>query len=87
MLDMVDDSLGRLGPVDDSAAMAINILDVWHSNQEAMATAARAHVEASCFSWDRSFERLFSDVYPRALERRPSAAERPRADAYAESVA
>jgi alpha-1,6-mannosyltransferase len=87
MFDRVDDSTGRLGPIDDSGAMAINILDVWHSDHAAMATAARAHVEASSFSWDRSFERLFHDVYPRALERRHSAAELPRADAYAESVA
>ena len=87
MLDRVDDTTGRLGPVDDSREMAANILEVWKSDREAMGTAARAHVEASRFSWDHSFEHLFGDVYPRAIDARRSAAERLRPRAYARSAA
>ena len=87
MLDRVDQSTGRLGPVDDPAAMAANIFEVWNSDRDAMGTAARAHVEASGFSWDRSFEHLFGDVYPRAIEARRSALGRGRAAAYARGIA
>ena len=68
MLDRVTDAMGRLGPVNDAAAMAENILAVWNSDHEAMGRAARAH--ALQFSWNSSMEALFGDVYPRALERR-----------------
>jgi alpha-1,6-mannosyltransferase len=87
MLDRVDDSTGRLGPVDDAAAMAANILQVWQSDRRAMGEAARAHVEESRFGWDNSLERLFGELYPRAIEGRRLAAQQRQADAYAESVA
>jgi alpha-1,6-mannosyltransferase len=86
MLDRVDESTGRLGSVDDSDAMAANILDVWKSDRRAMGIAARAHVEESRFGWDSSFERLFGDFYPRALAARQSAAGLIGTEAYAESV-
>jgi alpha-1,6-mannosyltransferase len=66
MLDRVDRQTGRLCPVDDCSAMAANILDVWNSDRAAMAAAAREHVEGR-FSWDRTFQTLFGDVYPTAL--------------------
>jgi alpha-1,6-mannosyltransferase len=69
MLDRVDSKTGRLGPVDDCRAMATNILDVWNSDRAAMALAAREHVEGR-FSWDRTFQALFGEVYPRAIEAR-----------------
>lgn len=69
MLDRVDRQTGRLGPVDDSSAMAANILEVWKSDRAAMAAAAREHVEGR-FSWDRTFQALFGDVYPRAMAER-----------------
>jgi len=87
MLDRVDEASGRLGPVDDPAAMARNILDVWESDPRAMGAAARTHVEESRFSWDYSLERLFGDIYPRAIEARRLMAERLASKPYAESVA
>jgi hypothetical protein len=52
-----------------------------------MGEAAREHVEQSRFGWDNSLERLFTDVYPRAIETRALSAEQRRSDGYAESVA
>jgi alpha-1,6-mannosyltransferase len=68
MIDRVTDETGRLGPVGDAAAMAANILDLWHSDLGAMAERARAN--ALQFSWDSSMEALFGRVYPAALARR-----------------
>ncbi|HEX2803970.1 MAG TPA: glycosyltransferase [Sphingomicrobium sp.] len=73
MLDRVDDETGRLGDPEDSDAMAANIVDVWRSDRAAMGEAARAHVEESRFSWDRSFQILFGEVYPSAIRARRSA--------------
>ena len=67
MVDRVDDSIGRLGPVDDSAAMAANILDLWSGDMAAMRHQAAAH--ARDFGWDKSMEILFSRIYPQALRR------------------
>lgn len=86
MLDRVDEETGRLGPVDDSSAMAANILEVLRSDRPAMGRAARAHVEGQ-FSWDRTFQILFGDIYPRAFEARRSGLERRGASAYARSTA
>jgi alpha-1,6-mannosyltransferase len=68
MLDRVSSSLGRLGPVDDAASMAANILAVWTSDRPQMARAARA--SALRYSWHSSMETLFGQVYPEAFERR-----------------
>jgi alpha-1,6-mannosyltransferase len=68
MLDRVTDDMGRLGPVGDADAMAVNILSVIHSDRDAMAAAARSH--ALQFSWHSSMEALFGRVYPAAFERR-----------------
>lgn len=74
MHDRVNASTGRLGPVGDSAAMAANILGIWNGDRSAMRAAARA--EALGYSWERSMDILFGEVYPFALER---AAKRARA--------
>ena len=67
MIDRVTDSVGRLGPVGDSEAMAANILGIWGGDRAAMATAAREH--ALQFSWDRSMDDLFGQLYPAAFQR------------------
>jgi alpha-1,6-mannosyltransferase len=67
MLDRVTDAMGRLGPVGDSETMAANILSAWGADHNAMREAARQH--ALQFSWDRSMETLFGQVYPAAFER------------------
>ncbi len=71
MLDRVTDQAGRLGPVGDSAAMAENIMAVWNGDRVAMADQARA--QALQFSWERSMEALFGEVYPGAFARRAEA--------------
>jgi len=68
MIDRVSDAVGRLGAVGDSDAMARNIIEVWHSDRRQM--ALRARTEALKFSWDRSMETLFGQVYPSAFARR-----------------
>jgi alpha-1,6-mannosyltransferase len=68
MIDRVTPGVGKLGPVDDSAAMAGNILSVWNSDRSGMAEQARAL--ALQFSWDSSMEALFGRVYPEAFATR-----------------
>jgi len=82
MLDRVDSETGRLGPVDDADAMARNILEVWLSDRRAMGEAARAHVEGQ-FSWDRTFQILFGEIYPQAFTARSAALHRSGVAAYA----
>jgi len=67
MVDRVDRTIGRLGPVDNSAAMAANILELWSGEMASMRTATLAH--ARQFGWDKSMEILFSRIYPMALRR------------------
>jgi alpha-1,6-mannosyltransferase len=67
MIDRVPESIGRLGPVGDSAALAANVLAVWNGDRAAMAAAARDH--ALQFSWDRSMDDLFGGLYPAAFQR------------------
>lgn len=67
MVDRVDDSIGRLGPVGDSAAMAANILDLWAGDLPATRRRALAH--ARQFGWDKSMDVLFGQIYPLAMRR------------------
>ncbi|HTN15959.1 MAG TPA: glycosyltransferase [Sphingomonadaceae bacterium] len=62
----VPPGLGLLGPVDDVDTMARNVLDIWNSNHDAIGAAARNHV-VNRYSWDRTFYRLFNEIYPVAL--------------------
>lgn len=71
MVDRVPAGAGRLGPVDDAAAMAANIQAVWADDRRAMAQVAIA--QAHQFSWDRSMAELFGRVYPDARARRAAA--------------
>ncbi|MEO7603184.1 MAG: glycosyltransferase [Sphingomicrobium sp.] len=68
MIDRVPPSLGRLGPVGDSAAMARNIRDVLSDDRTALAD--RAVAAASTYEWDRVLGTLFGSFYHQALERR-----------------
>jgi alpha-1,6-mannosyltransferase len=81
MLDRVDEETGLLGPVDDSGAMAANIVELWHAGRRSMGEAARAHVEGR-FSWERTFQILFSEVYPDAFAIRRDAMQRSLAGRY-----
>lgn len=67
MPDRVPAGMGRLGEVDDIAAMAGHVAAVWHGGHDAMGAAARAMVLRE-FGWDRTFATLFEEIYPRALE-------------------
>lgn len=84
MVDRVDDNIGRLGPVGDSAAMAAHILDLWAGDLPAMRERALAH--ARQFGWDKSMDILFGDIYPLAF-RRAALREAGRAGALAPSLA
>lgn len=86
MLDRVDNETGRLGPVDDSDAMAANIMETWNSDRLAMGKAARAHVEGR-FNWHRTFQTLLGEVYPAAFEARRNALRRSPDESYARSSA
>jgi alpha-1,6-mannosyltransferase len=68
MVDRVTDSIGRLGPVDDSDAMAANVLSVLESNPRMMGEIAQD--EARQYSWDRSMETLFGGLYRSAFAER-----------------
>jgi alpha-1,6-mannosyltransferase len=66
MVDRVTDEIGRLGPVDDSDAMAANILSIWNSDRGRM--SAIAQVEARQYSWDSSMAALFGRLYRQAFK-------------------
>lgn len=66
MPDRVPAGLGLLGPVDDTDTMAANVLRIWRADHEAIGIDARHHVEAN-FSWNRTFDRLLGDIYPKAM--------------------
>ncbi len=69
MIDRVPPALGRLGPPGDSEAMAANIAAVWMDRLSHMGERARAHVLEN-FSWTKTFETLFYQIYPDALAKR-----------------
>jgi alpha-1,6-mannosyltransferase len=86
MLDRVDLDTGLVGPVDDPDSMARNMLEVWRSDRRSMGEAARAHVEGQ-FSWDRTFQTLFGEIYPHAFAARRAALQRRGVAAYAGGTA
>ncbi len=63
---------GLLGPVGDAAAMAANVEAMWgphgDGGWQAAGQAARRLVE-SRFTWPLTFEKLFGEIYPAALQR------------------
>ncbi|VVT12354.1 glycosyltransferase [Erythrobacter sp. EC-HK427] len=68
MPERVEPGTGLLGPVEDDAAMARNVHDVWNGDHKAMGAAARALVERR-YSWEKTFTELFQDIYPAAQEK------------------
>jgi len=69
MIDRVPPALGQLGPVDDPAAMAANILALLRDPARSdIPAAARAY--AASLSWDAAMRTLFTRVFPAALDRR-----------------
>ncbi|MBX3593823.1 MAG: glycosyltransferase [Sphingomonas sp.] len=68
MPDRVPPSLGLLGPVDDSDAMAANVVRLWECGARLVGARARAMVTRA-YGWDRTFERLFGEIYPQARAR------------------
>ena len=67
MIDRIDDDIGRLGPVGDSAAMAANVLALWSGDMVAVRQRVIAHV--GDFAWDKCMQTLFGKIYPAALRR------------------
>ena len=65
MVDRVTDEIGRLGPVDNSDAMAANILSMWNADRDRISVIAQA--EARQYSWDSSMAALFGVVYREAF--------------------
>ena len=68
MTDRVPPGLGLLGPVDDVAAMAANVVRLWREGPQLVGARARAMV-AERYGWTGTFERLFGEIYPKALAR------------------
>lgn len=66
MIDRVPPALGRLGPRGDADAMAANVAAVWMDRLSSIGARARAHVLEN-FSWEKTFDTLFFEIYPRAL--------------------
>ena len=73
----VPDGLGLLGPVDDVAAMARHVIQLWQGDSRAMGCVARAHV-VNRYSWERTFDRLFGEIYPAAFANVRRRMHRPR---------
>ena len=65
MIDRVTSDIGRIGPPDDAATMARNIVEVWTGDHAAMSASSWHHAQQYC--WSNSMEALFGDLYPRAL--------------------
>ena len=65
MVDRVTPDVGRIGPVEDAAAMARNLAEVWTSDPRGMGLASWR--QAQQISWRESMQRLFGELYPRAL--------------------
>src|SRR3546814_9081270 len=75
---LVAEGLGRLGPVDETQAMAAKFAALWRSGRAtAVGAAARSHVVAR-YSWTRTFERLLGEIYPAALRHAAMRAPDPR---------
>jgi glycosyltransferase involved in cell wall biosynthesis len=73
----VPQGTGLLGPANDAAEMARNVMAVEHMGAQAMGQTARRLVEKR-YRWDQTFAALIGEIYPRALE---AAAERVAAKA------
>lgn len=68
MPDRVPEGLGLLGPVDDTDAMAANVVRLWEGGAKLIGARARA-TTVDRYGWHRTFERLLEEIYPKALAR------------------
>ena len=66
MPDRVPEGLGMLAPIDDTQAMARHVQTIWEQGARAIGERARA-VVAERYGWDRTFDTLFEEIYPKAL--------------------
>lgn len=66
MPDRVPEGLGLLAPIDDTQAMARHVQTIWQQGARAIGERARA-VVAERYGWDRTFDKLFEEIYPKAL--------------------
>lgn len=66
MPERVHPGIGLLAQPGDVAMMARHVQTIWAADHRAMGLAARAHVDGQ-FSWERSFGKLFGEVYPKAF--------------------
>jgi alpha-1,6-mannosyltransferase len=66
MPDRVPPGMGLLGPVDDMQAMVANVQALWRGDVAAAGAAARAMV-VERYGWNRTFDRLFGEIYPQAM--------------------
>ncbi len=66
MPDRVPEGLGLLAPIDDTQAMARHVQTIWEQGARAIGKRARA-VVAERYGWDRTFDTLFEEIYPKAL--------------------
>ncbi|MDQ3074270.1 MAG: glycosyltransferase [Pseudomonadota bacterium] len=65
MVDRITPGIGRIGPIDDAAAMARNLAEIWAGDPREMGQAAWRHAQR--YSWRESMDALFGELYPRAL--------------------
>lgn len=65
MPDRVPPGTGLLGPVDDVAAMAANVVAIAREGPAEMGARGRELV-AGRFAWRATFDRLFDEIYPAA---------------------
>lgn len=68
MPDRVPEGLGLLGRIDDTGAMAANVVKLWNDGAELIGARTRAMVVEN-YGWHRTFERLFEEIYPAARAR------------------
>ena len=66
MPDRVPEGLGLLAAIDDTQAMARHVQTIWQQGARAIGERARA-VVAERYGWDRTFDTLFEEIYPKAL--------------------
>lgn len=66
---------GLLGPVGDADTMAANVAALWAGDWRAAGAASRALVEAR-YTWPTTFQQLFGEIYPEALQRAAARVER-----------
>lgn len=65
MAERVPPGTGLLGPIDDIAAMAANVVALWPDRAQSAGQRAR-EIAVADYGWPRTFDRLFGEIYPAA---------------------